>query len=154
MTILKKTILTFASVAFLASAAPALATESSDATSREKMNQEVSEAVEAIKSYSIEQKDAALKDAREMMDKLDARMEELEDSMQDNWAELSESARAKTNESLRALRKQRNELSEWYGSLAQSSEEAWEDVKDGFSQAYAVVRENWQDAKEEFETKE
>jgi chromosome segregation ATPase len=154
MTFTNKFFLSLLPALFLVLTAPSLAAASSDEVTREEMNQEISEAIAAIKGYSVEQRDRALEEARAMMDKLDARIARLEDSLQNDWNELSQATREQTNDSLRALRKKRNALSEWYGGLAQSSGEAWEEVKDGFSQAYADLQESWADVKAAYEEKD
>ena len=51
---------------------------------------------------------------------------------------------------LDALRRQRNELAEWYGGLKHSSAESWEQVKAGFVKSYEVLRESFAKARKEF----
>ncbi len=51
---------------------------------------------------------------------------------------------------LASLRKQRNELAEWSGSLKTSSAESWEHIKEGFSDAYRSLSDSWQKAQKEF----
>ena len=65
---------------------------------------------------------------------------------------LRRSARQKVKANLKALRQQRNELAEWYGGLKNSSADAWEQMKKGFSNAYQALSDSWEKAKGEFET--
>ncbi len=45
---------------------------------------------------------------------------------------MSDEVRKEKREMLASLRKQRNELAEWSGSLKTSSAESWEHIKEGF----------------------
>jgi hypothetical protein len=49
-----------------------------------------------------------------------------------------------------ALRKQRNEVAEWYGGLKHSASNAWEDVKKGFLKSYQALRDTFDKAHSEF----
>ena len=59
-------------------------------------------------------------------------------------------AREKKREALRALRHERQEVSEWYGGMRHSSAEAWEDVKKGFAQSYDRMEDAFKDAAKNF----
>jgi hypothetical protein len=115
------------------------------------VSKETKEALTAIGQYSVEQKDAAVKKAKEMMDSLDARINKLEGDAEKKWSGLKESSKEKYHTSLAALRKQRNELSEWYGSMKHSSKNAWDEVKDGFAKSYDTLIQSWQDAEKEID---
>lgn len=64
---------------------------------------------------------------------------------------MSQAAREKTRENLKTLRKKRNQLAEKYGSLKASSTSAWEEMKQGFSQAYEALGDAWAKALDEFD---
>jgi hypothetical protein len=115
------------------------------------VSKETKEALTAIGEYSVEQKDAAVKKAKEMMDSLDARINKLEGEAEARWGDLKDSSKEKYQTSLAALRKQRNELSEWYGSMKHSSKSAWNEVKAGFSKSYDTLVQSWQDAEKEID---
>ena len=66
------------------------------------------------------------------------------------WGQMDQSARKKARASLKALRKQRNEVAEWYGGLKHSSSNAWEDVKKGFLNSYQVIRDTFDKVQGEF----
>lgn len=149
-------------VAFLASitvvsvalASPTQAADSTDKTSPAEVRREVSQAIEAIKGYSIDQRDQALRQARSMVDRLDARIDRLEKRLRHSRDEMSEATRNKTAETLRQLRKKRNRLAEWYDRLRHGSSNAWDKIKQGFSDAYSEVQAAWEEADREFASKQ
>jgi hypothetical protein len=63
---------------------------------------------------------------------------------------MDQSARKKARASLKALRKQRNEVAEWYGGLKHSSSNAWEDVKKGFLNSCQELRDTFHKVQGEF----
>lgn len=115
------------------------------------VSEEVKEAASAIGEFTVEQKDAAVGKAREMMDSIDDRIHKLEGRMEANWDDMKESSRDKYNKTLKTLREKRNNLSEWYGSMKHSSKDAWSEVKSGFSKSYESLAQSWQDAAQEME---
>jgi hypothetical protein len=55
-----------------------------------------------------------------------AELERREQSLRDNWAEMSDSARETAQARLRELREARNTLGERYGALQSGTNSAWE----------------------------
>jgi len=94
----------------------------------------------AIKDYTVEQRDEAVKSAKAALDELDASIRRLERKLESDWDKMDEAARKKARATLDALRRQRNELAEWYGGLKHSSAEAWDEVKTGFSKSYDALK--------------
>jgi chromosome segregation ATPase len=116
------------------------------------VSEEVKEAAAAIGEFSVEQKDAAMEKAKEMMDNLDDRIHELEGKTEANWDDMKQSSRESYNSTMKELRKKRNNLSEWYGSMKHSSKEAWNEVKSGFAKSYDSLVQSWQDAADEMKS--
>ena len=63
---------------------------------------------------------------------------------------MNEAARKEARENLRALRKQQNQVAEWYGSMKTSSVDAWDHMKKGFSDAYKSLENAWEKSEKEF----
>ena len=84
------------------------------------------------------------------MGAFDKRVASMEANLQANYKEMQDSTKDKYNKNLQALRKQRNELSEWYGSMTYSSGEAWQDVKNSFAKSYDSLVNAWDNAENEF----
>lgn len=121
--------------------------------SGKEVEKKVSEAASAIGNYTIEQKDAAVSKAKEMMDTLDRKTDRLERKLEENWADMQQASREKYQKSLKELREKRNKLSEWYGGMKQSSKDAWSEVKKGFSNTYDGVVKAYKDTEKEMNEK-
>ncbi|MDK2849328.1 MAG: hypothetical protein PWP34_2681 [Desulfuromonadales bacterium] len=134
----------------LGTAQPCIAESTDGQTSMEEVKKETQELIQTLKSYSAEQRDEAVQETREALEKLDKRIDALEKDIDRNWDEMDASAREQARESLKALRRQRIKLAEWYGSLKTSSMEAWEHMKKGFSEAYKALYDAWQKSEKEF----
>lgn len=120
------------------------------ATDLETLQKEWGQAVDALRSYSAEQRDEALAEAEEQLAVMDRRIDALESRFAEEWAGLGESARRQREQALHGLREQRRELAEWYGGMKHGSRNAWEDVKQGFVRAYGALAESFGKAVEEF----
>ena len=125
-------------------ASPGFSASAAEPTSAEKIKQETTELLEALKAYSTEQRDAAVEQSRVALENLDQRIDALEIQMLDQWDEMDQATRARTRDSLQTLREQRTHVAEWYGSLKSSSADAWGQIKQGFSAAYQTLSEDWQ----------
>lgn len=119
-------------------------------TAGKEVGREVKEAVEAIKEYSAEQRDDAVKKGKAVLDDLDARIERMKLKIEKNWDRMDESARKKASASLEAIQRERIKAAEWYGSMKQSSAGAWEEVKKGFVESYEALHDSFDKAAERF----
>ena len=63
---------------------------------------------------------------------------------------MDAAAREKARARLKELRSQRTQVAEWYGSLKSSSGDAWEHMKEGFSDAYTALHDAWEKAAKDF----
>jgi hypothetical protein len=122
-----------------------------DDKSIQEIKQELAEAGHAVQSYSAAQRDKAVEHVQSALATLDSQIDELQTRLDEQWDQLSESARTKARSTLATLRQQRNEVAEWYGGMKYSSSNAWEQMKQGFSNAYSDLHESWAKAKEEFD---
>lgn len=116
----------------------------------DQVKQEWLETVDALKNYSAVQRDAAVASAEQALTAIDGRIERLEARTLRQWDKLTQSAREAREVSLRTLRTQRNQAAEWYGAMQHSSAGAWESVKQGFIDSYAVLSDSFSEAREEF----
>src|SRR6266571_3916163 len=80
---------------------------------------EADETGQAIKNYTVAQRDEAVKKAKAALDDLDGRVG----------------------------RRERNEVAEWYGGLKHGSAESWEQVKAGFLKSYQALKESFAKAR-------
>lgn len=114
------------------------------------VRKEVSEAVQAIGSYTAEQRDAAVAKAKEALAATDRHIDQLQEKIDRNWSSMSEAARENARIAMHNLQQQRTELAEWYGGLKHSSAKAWDDIKQGFAKSYKALGESLEKAGEEF----
>jgi hypothetical protein len=119
--------------------------ENGKTTSRE-VRREVPDAAEAIKNYSADKRDEAAKKAKTSLDALDVRIAAMEARIDKNWDRMDAAAREQARSTLDALRKQRVQVAEWYGGLKNSTADAWERMKTGFSDSYKSLRHTWEKA--------
>lgn len=140
-------LLTF--IGMLAIAPLCYAETSSGKTSMEEVKQKTQELLETLKNYTAEQRDEAMRKTKGALDNMDKRIATLEKQVYANWDKMDKAAREKSRDSLAALRKQRTEVAEWYGSLKNSSVDAWGRMKKGFSDAYLALHDAWEKSEEE-----
>lgn len=151
---MKITLSVLIAVVFAAVVSSVLGAGTTDEATREEVRKEISEAIDAIQGYSVEQRDEALHQGRKMLNSLDARIERQEERLRQQWHKMTDSTRQQTKATLRDLKEKRNDLAEWYGGLRHSSGHAWEGIKKGFTDAYSELQTAMDNAEREFETKE
>ena len=145
------TALTLILALFLAGAPMAFAADSPGTkTTGKDVSQKVDETAQAIKNYSAEQRDEALKNAKSVLADADARIDRFESHMNRNWDKMNASARKHAQETMKTLRHQRQDLSQSYGELKRSSANAWDEVKSGFAKSYDALRDSFSKASKEF----
>ena len=148
---LRKTNLVFITAVFFAMASVSFAAQTAaDQTTTTEVKEKVAAAAAAIKNYSVDQRDQALQKAKAVLDGLDARIDRMQSQLNEKWDQMDKFARQEAMDSLTMLRKQRNDIAEWYGGLKHSSGKAWEDVKQGFLKSYQVLRDTFDKVKGEF----
>ncbi|WP_397544253.1 sll1863 family stress response protein [Roseovarius salis] len=124
-------------------AMPAAAQETDALTTADEVRAEISDAMDAIAAYSEQERDQALAEAREALNRLDAEIERREQALRENWSEMSDAARETAEARLRDLRQARNRLGERYGALESGASSAWDELKTGFSDAWTAFSEAW-----------
>jgi RNA processing factor Prp31 len=148
---LRKAGLFFITAVFFAVGSVSFAAQTSaDKTTTKEVKEKVAEAAEAIKNYSFDQRDEAIVKAKAALADLDARIDRMESRLNKEWDQMDQSARNKAINTLTALRKQRNEVAEWYGGLKHGSRNAWEEVKKGFLKSYQDLRDAFDRAYSQF----
>ncbi len=135
----------------LAGSAQVYAGEQNTKSTVEGIKHESKELLQAMEKYGEKQKTKAVALVDENLDRLDARIEYLERRLSEEWGDLSTATRTEISDQLMALRKERIEVAEWYGSLKQDTGEAWSELKAGFSESYEALSKAWEEAEESFD---
>lgn len=123
-----------------------------DTATAQDVKNETQELINVLQQYTADQRDEAMKKTDQALNKLDGKINELERRVNNNWDKMSQAARQKTKDNLKTLHRQRNELAERYKSFKNSSADAWEQMKKGFSGAYQELRDSWEKARREYDT--
>jgi len=126
------------------------ANDAGDKTTGKDVGKKIDETAQTIKNYSAEQRDEALKSAKTVLADADERIDRLEGEMSRNWGKMNASARKHGQETMKTLRRQRQDLSQSYGELKRSSAGAWDEVRNGFSKSYDALRDSFSKAAKEF----
>ncbi len=135
--------------AILACAAgPAVSQQTDALTTRDEVRSEIEQAMEAIATYSEQERDEALAEARAALDRLDAEIARREQALRENWAEMSDEGRETARAQLEELRAARNRLGERFGALQSGASGAWDELTAGFSDAWGTFSEAWSDEPE------
>ena len=120
-------------------------------TSASDVKKEAVETYQVMKEYTLEQRDEAIEAAQEKIAKLDVRIAEMQQLIDEKWQNMSKDARIKTRNSIDALNQKRQELAEWLGGLRYSSRQAWEGVKKGFADSFDRLERAFAEASQDFE---
>lgn len=123
---------------------------SDDKTTIEEIKQEASETTNVIKDYTVEKRDEAARNIKARLNSLDTRIQALEARVDKNWENMDQAARVRARSTLTVLREKRIRVAEWYGSMKNSSTEAWGHMKKGFSDSYSSLRNSWEKAEKEY----
>lgn len=121
-----------------------------DKTTAKDVKEKTADALRSIASYTADQRDEAVKKAKDILTDLDTRIDRLESQVSQKWDRMDQAARMKSQEMLTELRRQRTKAAEWYGALKQSSSSAWEEVKSGFLKSYHDLQEAFDKASQKF----
>lgn len=114
------------------------------------VRQEADETLQAIKDYSIDKKEQVMAKSKDVLDKMDVKIDELEKRSSEQWQDMSEASREQSRQALRELRKKRNDIAEWYGGMKHSSAGAWDEMKKGFVDSYHSLQQAFDKASEKF----
>lgn len=151
----RNTIISTVMVIMAFSSVPVLHAQSDkDPVTAQDVKKETQALVGMLEQYTFEQRDAAIDNAEKAIKDIDRRIDLLETRIDKNWGDMTQTARQKTQANIKTLRKERNELTDWYESFKNSSVDAWNRTKKGFSEAYQAVSDSWGKAKKEYDTRD
>lgn len=112
-------------------------------------SQEFSDSLHAIKSYSIEQKDAAVENGQKLIDEMDRKIEGLQRQAKAKAQDAGAETKAQWQSSLAKLHDLREAAAEKFVAMKEGTADAWDDVKDGFQDAASALSEKVQAAQDE-----
>lgn len=112
-------------------------------TTAKDVSRKVEDTGKTIGSYTIAQRDQAIKSAQAALADADARMRRMERKMDREWDKMDDAARKRARETMDTLRRQRNDAAEWFGGLKHGSAEAWDEVRGGFVKSYEALKQSF-----------
>jgi cytochrome c556 len=127
---------------------PAAAQQNGDTVKFEDVQKEISETFDVIGKYGEQQRQEAVDAFKASLERIDARIDQLEQRVRQNWSSMSEAARDRTAGALRELRVRRNRLSEAYGALQQGAGDAWSELQQGASRSWSELEKAWDEAED------
>ena len=110
----------------------------------EKVETQMEETLDDIQSYSVEQKNEAMRVARHAIDDLDQQITLLQGDINSQWRDLSQDARLHKQDALTALKEQQAQLETRYQALQNASEDNWDAAKVKFQQSWEAAKQGWQ----------
>jgi Skp family chaperone for outer membrane proteins len=113
-----------------------------DKTTGKDVGRKVEDAGKAIGSYTVAERDQAIKSAQKALRDVDMELNRMERKVGAEWDKMDASARKNARATMDALRKQRKETADWLGKLEKSSAEAWDEVKGGFVKSYEALKDS------------
>lgn len=114
------------------------------------VSKEISEAFEAIESYTFARKEEFLKWAEARSQERDARIAEMEKEIERSNEKMRERLKSARDD----LREEQRKLAKRMEEVRKSSEAVWEDAKWGFSAALEKLERAYERAKSRFEEEE
>jgi len=115
-------------------------------TTSKDVSQKASETGEAIKDYTIEKKNEAVAQAKQLTADLDAKIKDLEAEVSKQTGE----AKAKAQAQLRDLKAKRAVASKKASDLGKATKASWDRAKEGFADAYRDLATAYEKAAAEF----
>lgn len=113
-----------------------------DKTNGKEVGKKVEDAGKAIGSYTIAERDQAIKGAQNALKDMDAQLNRMEKKISAEWDKMDAAARNDARATMKTLRRQRDETAEWLGKLQKSSAESWDEVKGGFVKSYESLKQS------------
>ena len=113
-----------------------------DKTTGKDVGRKVEDAGKAIGSYTIAERDQAIKVAQKALKDMDAQLNRMEKKVGAEWDKMDATARKDSRATMDTLHKQRKETAEWLAKLQKSSAESWDEVKGGFVKSYESLKQS------------
>lgn len=120
----------------------------------EKLGKKVDQTVENVSAYSKEQKDKIQKEFKEQLNALDQEIAEIKNSAKKAKATATDETKKQANDQIAFLEKRKSELKTDFKNLQASSGKAWDQIKNGFQESIDTLKESFKKAKQEFKSEE
>lgn len=112
--------------------------------------QEWNEFTNELRGYSAAQRDQAAAAIRRKMNDIDRDIDQLQRQVDTSAEKASDGLQRQQRKLLAEIKEQRADLEQWADKVGDKSEDAWDDVVDGFSNAYEKLARSFAEAKQGF----
>lgn len=118
-------------------------------TTLKDVKKEIMDVIIKLKGFSFEQKEKAVAEAKGTVKTLDARIDSMQAKLNAITDEKVKGTKEQLQERIDDLKKQREQLNNKIDSLASSSADAWDDIKNGVSKSLQKLDSAIQEAENE-----
>lgn len=126
-------------------------TEGQDnAVTVDEIQKESSELMATIGDYTSEKREVLIQKSREILEKIDQRIDQMQVELSDHWDQMDEAARIQAQDTLQKLREERASAAKRLESLQSSAANSWEHMKKGFVDAFRDLSDAWEKSEQEF----
>ena len=123
-------------------------TEGDGEATVESLRQEIQSLDQELREFTTERWDRLMTDIEQVLESLDARIETLENRLDEDWDEADRLTRAQARKALASLRRERARVTEWYERMQDSADFTWESMKEGFNDAFDQLSKDWESAEQ------
>lgn len=120
-------------------------------TSMADVKKELSEAMDAIRAFSAEHKDDALKAMKQALVQMDRQIDLLGDKIKKEWEQMEPDARKKAEKTMKKLRQQRDRMAKAIEEWSKDSATSWNKIKKEFMKSYEEFKKSYEDADEQYD---
>ncbi|NMT64370.1 sll1863 family stress response protein [Marinobacter orientalis] len=128
--------------------APGYAAEDDGDAAAESLRQEVENLDQELSDFTSERRERLMTDIEDVLGAIDARIETLENRLEEGRDTADRLARAQAQTALASLHRERSRVTEWYQRMQDSPDFTWESMKEGFNDAFDQLSEAWQGAEQ------
>ena len=110
--------------------------------------EEWQEFVDELAEYSVQQRDQAVDFGKQQLEKMDNNIAALEQDMSTGITGLKQESQQQRKEMLKAIKQNRKDLVTWMEKMKSSGEASWDEITDGFSDAYKKLANSLENARQ------
>lgn len=117
------------------------------------IEQQAMELKQSVLTYSEEQRQALVSETQAALQSFDRRIDRLEGRIAERSDEMSAAAKRYADDMMNNLEHEREQLSKWFTTLREDSDETWDHIIYGFSNAYDNFYDSWENLEAQFGSK-
>ena len=116
-----------------------------DEQADQSVGQQIDSALSAVKEFTVDNKDKALKTMTSALTHLDDRIDALNEKIQKEWNSMDDNTQKEARESLERLQEKRAKMANWIAEMKTSTSKTWDKMKNGISDAFTAFQNSDED---------